>query len=1476
MSQFLKYQNSEDPYKTYKGKGAVAIVEKSEVQKVLCKDMNQYYGSDFRAFEGMTMRIADFYFMQKISETATNSDEGGYIDLIQREYFKRQENVAYCTVFIWFIYREVFSQYLSQNKTEANKAADCLAGKPGNIWGNAWGMAKYAIGQNMPVFGMQGNVPVEGGFFYRYSASSKSSGHAGIVRRVTEDKLYTIEANAVLIKGKGGEADEEGIGLFAYDKSELVPENGWIFFKVGEQAVKCNAKVRNIAMQDYFTQYLGTGNRIVFSGYPCIEKQDIVENTEEEEREADGPPPPNDPPDITPPPPIEKKVIEERVKKCIEYNIQIPSLLNLRWYGQLQRSGDVSRTVDPLRRIPWLVADDITGHSWDRYKTDMGIKPEQRNGMALWYGDTSKNQLPTNTGFGIFKFAPENGMRKRGDNGNTMHNQLIYILDQSQPNSQRLVQDGLIVNNVELLTSEGPKQQIRGTRGNPLWNQFRNKVNVFGIHTHEGQTDRRSLKLVRGLVNSIGHVVSDFGTWGVEGRRITWHKDNPGVLNNRGTFANWYMSFINNGRLTVPESPLGIGIDYQGEAAGGKSKYGIIIPFWTQEYNLLEWFNDGDGSGDFPCVNMFTLCEIIRAKGHCPENPIVMEIFTPSKTPPIISQDFIQVTNIISGLTAMVPGLGTAVTMGIQAGIKVATLVGSAVDQFNRGDFDISKAIDFARNAAVVAEFIAPDAIKGLSKTMRESVGEDIQKFINEGRALVTTVQDYASQGGGGGAFFQRAVDGFKDYVGEGKLQAAANAIGFRSSVIEAVTKTYSSFSKINYNADLRNILESKDFKNAQKSLANFRNINMSNAFKAKLSTGTLIKSIVEEQDLFDIPLIQDLFISGGVKGSVGELKGYTTAVGAMMSNTKLGSFIGGDTSENITSRAYLIGSAFGYATENASSILGELGQEALATQYRQFIQNTSRDTKIAPFFLPPEINDDEADCYIAKMISRTEDLSLQSKVEIIHCPEGYYYDPRVNKCYSQTTKICVDTFNRRIPCYDYETGGSKEEKEKEIVTNINLPCGIVRQGDKYAFTWNGQRLLAIQDVENRWYAMYGGMYFKIDTTKCELILPPPSTKQCEECEKLVYEERNKRIENEKKVIESISNNSDKIGSNIKRIIELESALGNLIETNNFSETVLTARVQKLEKDKSDQTKLYETLNNNLKSEKQRVDSLLKIIQTIDKGENTVVIEREIKEVLKEETEKYKELESRIVELEKRTGEKVDYTKIENFINNRIKEINIPQSEKVDYSKIYQYIDNRVSNIKLPPAEKVDYTLVERIAREKTREELDKIKVLNNESVSKDTTIKTDNLITTDKGKDTIIEKEKEKEKESSEVVFTPPVEALPKCILKLDNKYFFRGTVSGEKYELKAQKAQYNGATTWIAEYNGKSYMIDLENCVLLVPPTQSTPPDYKTPPDECTDCDIAKMPSQVIEFKKTIYNPKKYPPAEPDCYDCDDCEDC
>jgi hypothetical protein len=192
----------------------------------------------------------------------------------------------------------------------------------------------------------------------------------------------------------------------------------------------------------------------------------------------------------------------------------------------------------------------------------------------------------------------------------------------------------------------------------------------------------------------------------------------------------------------------------------------------------------------------------------------------------------------------------------------------------------------------------------------------------------------------------------------------------------------------------------------------------------------------------------------------------------------------------------------------------------------------------------------------------------------------------------------------------------------------------------------------------------------------------------------------------------------------------------------------------------------------------------------------------------------------------------------------------------------------------LPPAEKVDYTLVERIASEKAREELNKVKVLNNESVSKDTTIKTDNLITTDKGKDTIIEKDKEKE--SSEVVFTPPVEALPKCILKLDNKYFFRGTVRGEKYELKAQKAQYNGGTTWIAEYNGKSYMIDLESCVLLVPPTQSTPPDYKTPPGECTDCDIAKMPSEVIEFKKTIYNPKKYPPAEPECYDCDDCEDC
>lgn len=178
------------------------------------------------------VNVAEYYYKQGCYEN--NGKYDACITDFIKEYrgSSNPKYEAYCTMFIYFLLNKAKECLGIENPfpTQSDKVFDTYTNKTDVIWGNAYRANKWLFENKS---NLNNDKPLPACSYYRYSASSGSSGHWGLVIKVTKDGWYGIEGNIKL-------DNNEGVGLWFYPNSDIVTgnQNGFSFYRLDNVSPK--------------------------------------------------------------------------------------------------------------------------------------------------------------------------------------------------------------------------------------------------------------------------------------------------------------------------------------------------------------------------------------------------------------------------------------------------------------------------------------------------------------------------------------------------------------------------------------------------------------------------------------------------------------------------------------------------------------------------------------------------------------------------------------------------------------------------------------------------------------------------------------------------------------------------------------------------------------------------------------------------------------------------------------------------------------------------------------------------------------------------------------------------------------------------------------------------------------------------------------------------------------------------------------
>ncbi len=1036
-------------------------------------------------FANLIICIAEAWYLEKIRELTENRDNA-IIDKWWTNYNASLIGQPWCEVFSAAIIGEAIKECgvtnlypKSSDKVRIYKKSDNKI--PSYNWelldkeirdnklkqvqdvisANAFRASVYLI-DNLRKYNVKvSSEPTPGSRFYRYSTGSGSSGHAGIVIAIKDGFFYTIEGNVYLDAQKLS----QGVGMYRYPIAAAQNQaTGFTFFDFssypsGMGNISCESK-------DFSYTYTGldgkTKTRKCYK--PPTPPKDVTEDPPGEKPPVDKPPgekPPTEKPPCDPPPLVPNDPPEVKKAKCEKFvTVKIPDKGLLQHYSQI-RELDVE--LDITKR------DKFFDPLKNRQYTLTGVEIEKRNGSALWYGKNKKDiNTGKATGFGMFKDSVGN---------------MIYVLDANNQESNQLVLSGLLGFNMPDImvdkNADGTYSWKSGwSLGAALYHNRRN-VNYFGISLFQSKIENNDIPFLLKL----GAVSTTNGLYNNTASRDNWRVDEKP---NKFLYGSNYK----------------LGLDFKdtidNEAPMQDSHYEYNIPYivWTKPLNtnvstIAVNENDGAILSNNSFVNLYNILDYIEKNNIILKKPIVLVVNTPPTKKPLIGQDFIGITSTVLTIATSVVGIPIPVEAIIN-GLNFANNLNKAASD---GKFNFTEVRDLAQQAYRITKSVAPDFIKGIekdtSKFLRDeyasaaqlvggalsgnkdtNLEKTLNKFLTDGRTLLEGEIKYF------GKHFVSARDAINASMGTLNGVSAGKLLGLSDTQTKQLTRGFDNImSGATAVVDLRDILSGEKFKDVQKNVATFKTGLVVNKVLQKFGGAKafdVVDDLKQFSDYTNSPIMQELLINASATNIIGMFP-KAPQLASVLLQPKNNAILSSSYSELLANtkgvlqkheeKANMIAGAFGFNNELCDPFAPEI-LKSLETQATEYA------LKKIPFFMPPSMNGDQAECF------RYEISKIPGVPPPINCPEGWNYDVKSNKCYPDK------------PIIGYEP----PPPDKITPPPFEVPKCIQSSFGTYVFYFRGIPLAAMKSTDGKWIAAWGGKNYFIDVDKCQLMGVPPET----------------------------------------------------------------------------------------------------------------------------------------------------------------------------------------------------------------------------------------------------------------------------------------------------------------------------------------------------------------------------------------------
>jgi|GEM_PF-4209531 len=320
-----------------------------------------------------------------------------------------------------------------------------------------------------------------------------------------------------------------------------------------------------------------------------------------------------------------------------------------------------------------------------------------------------------------------------------------------------------------------------------------------------------------------------------------------------------------------------------------------------------------------------------------------------------------------------VAGIGQAIRSGFQA------------VEMLRGNFSIQNVSVALASLSEMADMMAPEVAKGFREQVNEwgkSANVAIGSYLSYAR---NSIGDLVTKNGDLNISLHSAKQWFASNVGL-SLNESTNFIESFSSVVNG----YQGYDIRQFS---KNVIDGSGYSGLNKVLTNAENIFSMQQASLKFTNSDAVNHIIgsiassNTSDMFRNPTIGNIFSSAGssIIRAIPNAEKIVEAVGKKRFQASVSS---------IEEQAALIGSVFGLLEDPC--VYKPIQQEALTTKAYDFVR------KGLPFPMPASIPDGDAECY--KVI-----IEQDTGGEVLWCPDGYDIDSATGKLRCNTPQFGVD-----------------------------------------------------------------------------------------------------------------------------------------------------------------------------------------------------------------------------------------------------------------------------------------------------------------------------------------------------------------------------------------------------------------------------------------------------------------------------------
>lgn len=260
-------------------------------------------------------------------------------------------------------------------------------------------------------------------------------------------------------------------------------------------------------------------------------------------------------------------------------------------------------------------------------------------------------------------------------------------------------------------------------------------------------------------------------------------------------------------------------------------------------------------------------------------------------------------------------------------------------------------------------------------------------EFVKEANKYIGTARQEI------GSYIKKAENIFSNYINTATidplgLRNIESKLGLDKGEVNNLLNRYSSMFTSVGSLDLTKILKGANLNEVSKVVENTTNMLMLGAVRRGLKSGGLQIDIGRESNpIRNIPVLQDLFIAGGSNAALRLFPKIDEFTATLLENNSVITTIKNSLNgpEMI---AGIIGNNYGHIPTD-KSIMKEFQLEALIGKALQTDKNT-------PFALPQSIEPEYKECY--KFI-----IEQTAERKVLWCPDGWEWDHDLRKCVNKT-----------------------------------------------------------------------------------------------------------------------------------------------------------------------------------------------------------------------------------------------------------------------------------------------------------------------------------------------------------------------------------------------------------------------------------------------------------------------------------------